>query len=413
MEGIKKYADYLIRRYVEDYKLQLTERDGETEIITGRDIGLQYNENSGASKIYQMQNSLQWITSLCKRPEYYVKNLYVYDIDRLKNKINQLNCLHKDTIQPRNAGFQYSNGSYEAIKEVYGNIIIQDKVNEVVKTSILQGKAKLDLDEALCYKTPKYTLKSDKTFKTKNLLNHYVSTNVTYKFGSKTELLDGITINTWLRVDGDLDVVINKAKITKYVNGLSRRYNTVGTARTFKTSVGKTVEVRGGLYGWKINQEAEAKALFENIVRGEVIKREPIYSQTALTRDGDEIGRTYVEINITRQHLWYYKDGRLIAHGPVVTGNPNRGWSTVTGTYMLNYKINNVELTGPGYAAKVTYWMPFYGNIGIHDASWRYSFGGEIYKRNGTHGCVNTPYFLAKTIFENIEDGVPIICYTE
>jgi len=70
-------------------------------------------------------------------------------------------------------------------------------------------------------------------------------------------------------------------------------------------------------------------------------------------------------------------------------------------------------LTGPGYAADVKYWMPFYGNIGVHDASWRRSFGGEIYKRNGTHGCVNAPVYLAKVIFEHIEEGVPIISYEE
>jgi lipoprotein-anchoring transpeptidase ErfK/SrfK len=51
--------------------------------------------------------------------------------------------------------------------------------------------------------------------------------------------------------------------------------------------------------------------------------------------------------------------------------------------------------------------------MGTHDASWRHSFGGDIYKRNGTHGCVNASLYLAKKVFENIEDGTPIICYEE
>ena len=62
---------------------------------------------------------------------------------------------------------------------------------------------------------------------------------------------------------------------------------------------------------------------------------------------------------------------------------------------MLNYKQKGATLKGPNYEAEVTYWMPFNGNIGIHDASWRYSFGGEIYKRNGTHGCVNAPIIFS------------------
>ena len=117
--------------------------------------------------------------------------------------------------------------------------------------------------------------------------------------------------------------------------------------------------------------------------------------------------------NITRQHLWFYKNGKIITQGAIVTGNPNRGRSTVLGTYMLNYKQKEAILIGHRYEAPVTYWMPFFGNIGINDASWRYSFGGEIYKRRGSHGCINAPIYLAKTIFENIEEGTPIICYEE
>jgi len=279
--------------------------------------------------------------------------------------------------------------------------------------SILKGEKTLDLNEEYCYENPEYTLNSLKTLQTKNLLNTYVSTNITYKFGSEYELLDGNIINEWLSVDENLEVVINKTAVMKYVNELSKKYDTVGITRNFKTSINKTVDVKGGLYGWKINQEAETKAIIENIKFGEVSKKEPIYTQKALSRDDDEIGNTYVEINITKQHLWFYKDGKLITQGSVVTGNPGKGHSTVTGTYMLNYKQKDAILAGPGYEVEVNYWMPFYGNMGIHDAIWRNSFGGEIYKRRGTHGCVNAPLYLAKIIFENIEEGIPIICYEE
>jgi lipoprotein-anchoring transpeptidase ErfK/SrfK len=80
---------------------------------------------------------------------------------------------------------------------------------------------------------------------------------------------------------------------------------------------------------------------------------------------------------------------------------------------MLNYKQKNAALTGEDYETNVNYWMPFFGNIGIHDASWRYAFGKEMYKNNGSHGCVNVPLNVAKTIYENIEEGTPIICYEE
>ncbi len=406
-------VNQIMKNHVKSYRLQLIERNGETEEITGRDVELEYNEKNNISEILQRQNSLKWIASLLKDQKVYANGLFTYNKNALENKIDGLHCLNNNRIESRNVDFKYSNGSYELVEEVYGNEIRKDHLNTAIRSGILRGETKLDLNEKLCYENPEYTLNSAKTLRTRELLNKYVSTNITYVFGSQKEKLDGDTINEWLSVDGNLDVEISKTAAGNYVKGLSKKYDTVGIARNFRTSVGKVIEVKGGLYGWKINRSAETEALLENINHGQVIVREPVYAQKALPRGENEIGNTYVEINITRQHLWFYKDGRLITHGPVVTGNPNRGNSTVVGTYMLNYKQKDAVLSGPGYRAAVKYWMPFYGNMGVHDASWRYSFGGEIYKRNGTHGCVNAPLYLAKTIFEHIEEGIPFVCYEE
>jgi len=118
-----------------------------------------------------------------------------------------------------------------------------------------------------------------------------------------------------------------------------------------------------------------------------------------------------LEIDLTKQYLWFYKNGTLITKGSVVTGNVSSNHTTPPGTYKLTYKQKDAVLRGPGYAAPVTYWMPFNGGIGLHDASWRAAFGGEIYKTNGSHGCINAPYQVAEAVFKNIEAGVPVICY--
>ncbi|WP_315074026.1 L,D-transpeptidase family protein [uncultured Clostridium sp.] len=413
--SLKAHEDVsdIIKNYIENYKLQLIERDGETEEILGQDIGLQYNEKNDISKINKLQSSYKWISSLLKEQYYYEDDLFFYNKDNLENKINQLNCLNKEIIEPQNVSFKYSSGLYEVVKEVYGNKIYKDKLNEVIKISISQGKTKLNLDENLCYENPEYTTTSNKTMEAINLLNKYTSTKITYIFGNKSEVLDGSIINGWLGVDDNLDVEINEKAVNEYLKNLSKKYDTVGITRKFKASINKIVEVKGGFYGWKINCVSETKALLENIKHGDILQKEPIYTQKALYRDEDDIGKTYVEINLTRQHLWFYKEGKLITQGDIVTGNPNRGNPTKLGVYMLNYKEKGSTLNGENYETKVSYWMPFNGNIGIHDASWRYSFGGDIYKSNGSHGCVNAPLYLAKKVFENIEAGTPIICYEE
>ncbi len=402
-----------INQFLGDYRLLLTERDGASEAIWGREIRLQYNENTSLSQIQKVQKPLLWPASLFKNNTHQISNLYYYDSSLLNHKIQRLQCNNKKIIEPKNVDFIYTGSSYEVIPELYGNRINSAFLLQAIHQALSEGRPNLDLDEADCYVNPKYTIHSPKTSQTRKLLNQYASSKITYQFGSAEEHLDGSTINQWLSVDENLEVMINKDAIDTYITMLSKKYNTVGIPREFLTSTGKKVILKGGLYGWKINREGEAEALYYNIKRAETIHKEPIYSQTAASREGNEIGNTYIEINITRQHLWFYKDGKLVIQGSVVTGNPNRNNATVLGAYMLNYKQKGATLTGPGYEAPVTYWMPFFGNIGVHDASWRSRFGGEIYKRNGTHGCVNAPIYLARTIFENIEEGTPVLVYEE
>jgi hypothetical protein len=305
-------AGKLLREYSKSYELQLFERDGSTEKISGQDIELQYNEANSITKIYRIQNPFQWLSQLFRKHKYYVKDIYRYDEDALNQILYRLRCYRDNVIEPRNVSFIYYNGSYDLVKEEYGNKINKVKLAEVINKYILNGQTKLDLDKMRCYENPKYTLDSRKTRITQNVLNKYVSAKITYKFGNKIELIDGNVINGWLSVDDNLDVIIDKAAIKEYIKALCKKYDTFGAARSFKTSTNKTVEVKGGLYGWKINQKAEAKALLENISRGQAIVKEPVYARKAFSRGENDLGNTYVEINITKQYLWYYKNGKLI-----------------------------------------------------------------------------------------------------
>ncbi|MCX7841831.1 MAG: L,D-transpeptidase/peptidoglycan binding protein [Clostridia bacterium] len=406
-------AEKAIRLYVKDYKVDLIERNGEIETIVAQEIELKINEECDIRSIFFAQNPIIWINSLFWEQKYFICDLYVFNNALLEKKVNELNCLNKDFIEPKNVSFRFMNGSYETIKEIYGNKVNREKLKKALEMSIKEGRTRLDLNENDCYENPKYTLSSEKTPKTKKQLEKCVSSRTTYVFGEEKEILDAGIINQWLSVDENLDVVINANSVKEYVRALSKKYDTVGMARKIRTSSYRTIEVKGGFYGWRINREAEAKAIAKSVMHGEVTEREPVYSQRAATRGKNDIGNTYVEISLTRQHLWFYKGGRLVAQGPVVSGNPSKGHATPTGVYFINYKEKDSILNGQDYESEVRYWMPFNGNIGIHDASWRHSFGGSIYKSNGSHGCINSPLYLAKKIFDNIEEGTPVICYEE
>ncbi len=406
-------ANKILSSAVNGYSIELIGRDGRSEIINGEDIKLSFINKDIRKEIKKEQSPIMWIKGIINKENYYLDGIIEYDKNKLFDIIDNLEILTKDIEEPKNVAFTYYDGIYVIEPEIYGNRINNDKLKEVLIDSINKGKSSINLDKEECYENPIFTTASDKTMEAEELLNKYISTKITYLFGENEEIVDDNIIRNWLSVNENLDVIIDEKAVSEYMSGLSKKYNTVGITRNFKTSTGKTVDVKGGYYGWKINSVAERKLLLEDIKLGATIEKEPIYTQKALHRDKDDVGNTYVEINISRQYLWFYKDGKVVAEGSVVTGNPSKGYSTTLGTYMINYKQKGATLKGPGYEAKVTYWMPFNGNIGIHDASWRYSFGYNIYKNDGTHGCVNSPLSLAKKIYENIEPGTPVICYEE
>ena len=121
---------------------------------------------------------------------------------------------------------------------------------------------------------------------------------------------------------------------------------------------------------------------------------------------------TYIDVDIDNQTMTYYENGQVCLQCPVVTGNPNRGNGTPRGTYTIQSHIAGKTLVGPTWNVWVDRWMQFTPNpchIGLHDATWRSSFGGDIYLTNGSHGCVNLPHDTAVALFDRVNVGTTVV----
>jgi len=397
---------------LQTYKLNIKERDGKNEQIRADEVGLKYNSDGQFKDFKDRQNPYKWISAVFNSEASKMIEGVNYDTDLLKKRVDKLSCFDSDNIiEPKNPSFKYTDNGYVIIREVDGNKVNKDILYDHVSEAILKEEATIYLDSINCYVKPQYTISSQKIIDTKNILNKYVFSKITYTFGVYKELLDGSKINKWLTVDANIKVIFDEKEVENYIDELSNNYNTIGKRRNFVSSSGKTINIGGGDYGWSINRNKETQALIKAIKEGETISKEPEYIQTALSHDLNDMGNTFVEIDLTKQYLWFYKNGSLIAQGDIVTGNLIGNNTTPGGIYKLKYKVKNTVLRGPGYASPVSFWMPFNGGIGIHDASWRSVFGGEIYKTGGSHGCINSPYYLAKAVFDNIEPGIPVVCY--
>lgn len=397
---------------VQNYKLKLEERDGKTEEISSDNLNLNFEGKAEVEKLKDKQPGLTWLFNIFSNKETYIDTLISYDDSELSKACDDLACFKEENIvEPKNASFEFSSDGYVVIDEVKGCKVDKVLLKDSVVRSIEDMNESLNLEDNNCYVVPKYAAGDEKVNKAKDELDKYSKAKINYTAGSKNLVLDGNTIQRWLTVNDEMEVTFDSSKVSEFLKTLSSKFNTIGINRKFRTTGGSEITVEGGDYGFKVDKEKEKESIINTIKTGDTVDREPIYSQKALTHYGNEIGNTYVEVSIGGQHLWFYKNGQLVTDGAVVTGNTSAGNGTPAGVYFLLYKETNAVLRGDNYATPVSYWMPFNGGIGMHDASWRSSFGGSIYSYNGSHGCVNCPYSLARTIYNNIDSGTPVICY--
>ena len=319
-------------------------------------------------------------------------------------------------IRPEVYGTEFTDSDLQAfVKEKLDTFVAENHPNDTLQidfpTQIYHLPARTDQDAGMNNKVRVY--------------NQFCKAKVTYVFGSVRETIDWSTIKKWLSIQNG-EGVLDDTMVSEYINNMAARYNTRHYDRNFHTSLGTDIVIPSeeNDYGYGVNEQAEFRQLIADIRSNTVVEREPVYYSTSTEyenplyyrRDGrDDLAGNYVEVNLTTQHLWYYKDGALIVDSDIVSGCVARDAETKTGVFPLAYKESPSILRGEdaedGYETEVTYWMPFFEGQGLHDANWRRNFGGNIYLTNGSHGCVNMPPSAAEQVYNNIEPGVAIIIY--
>ena len=408
----KRIGEYSIN--VKERKIDEKSRDESffEETIKGRDIGLAVGDAQPLYDILKDQGFIKFFAG--DKKDYEISHTLSYDKDLLAKEVSALKgASATDGTEAVSASIaEYTEGKgYEIVSEQQGDILDEQATCEAIEKAVASLKESVDLSREKAYKKPEFTSESDVLKDAVETLNRYVSTEITYKFGDDTVVLDGTRINKWIKIKKDNTVKLRRNKVEKFVQELHRKYDTVFTNRKFKTAYGDTVTVYGGDYGWWMNTVKETDKLVKLIQKGAVKERTPEYRQTAVSYGDKDYGDTYAEVDLSGQHVFVVKDGKVVFDTACVTGNESQGHATPAGTYGITYKQRNATLRGENYETPVSYWMPFNGGIGFHDAYWRSRFGGTLYRTGGSHGCVNLPPSSAKKIYSLVEQGTPVICY--
>ena len=409
--GTADTAEEKIKEDAEDYLLAIHDREDRVTYISGKDIDYHYESDGSIQKVMDKQNSMLWPLYISKDHSHTVNVKLTYDESKLVKLVEGMDCFKEENIEkPEDAYLKYTDNGYEIVPEKKGNQPLEEQIMLDVKAVIEERQAVLKLNDS-DYMQPAVTSEDPKLQEKLQVTEKYKNMSITYEIEGSEQVLDGQTILSWLTINDDLSVTVDPDMAASYAQQLASKYNTYAATRSFVTTNGDTIKIGGGDYGWVIDKKGEAARIIEDIEKGESVTREPEYEQRAFVEGADDIGNTYIEIDYTNQHLWYYKDGSILMDSDLVSGNLNNGNGSPDGVFKIISRQSPATLVGEDYESDVTYFMPFAYNVGLHDASWRSNFGGSIYKNSGSHGCINLPYDAADTIYKNVELGTPVVAY--
>ena len=408
----------------EGYELKITFRDGEVEVIDGDAIGYKVKPDGSVDRILQSQDHKEWFRCFFRRTDGEVEQHTTYDPNRLKAAVAALPELQEDRmVAPKDAYIVLQDTTFTIVPEVEGSLvdigIVQNAATEAV------SKEQTDIvvtDLEGSYKVPSVRAQDAAIVEKCDDYNQMLAGSITWNMPNGESLtVDKNTTVNWLSRDDDgeyyRDEDLWEENIEFWVDELARNVNTVGKDWSFHSTNRGDVTISGGDYGYSVNKVKEREEVWDLLWDGETDDREPYFYSVQFNHSSG-LGNTYIEANLSSQHVWIYVDGAMVCETDCVSGNTNLGRGTPTGVFQILYKDTDVDLKGQqlangqySYISHVNYWMPFYGGCGFHDANWRSRFGGSIYKTDGSHGCINLPPSITPKFYGYVRTGMPVIVY--
>ncbi len=370
------------------------------------ELGASINAKSLAADIEAQQNVLLWPLQIFKSQDYNLTNYIEIDNGTLNGKLIDAGLLdEKKRQKSKNAKLKFDKDSSEYVitKEVNGNVINDEFISDL-QTAITDGESEFDASKY--YIEPKVVsddLKSDR-----DALNKRIKRTIKVNFGNEQYQIPKAQVANFIFIDDDGKVDVDNTNLYNYLSDVAGNYSKA--QQSGNKRVVTTYDVNSAYYA------IESALLTDENTAITVDATKKTFNQDKLQKSVPTSG-TYIEVSISQQYMWLYNDGKLVVKTPIVTGNVAEGWDTPTGTFSVWNKETDKVLDGAtvgyDYKVPVDYWMAIdYTGVGIHDIDWLTSENAEssrqVYKTDGSHGCINTPDDVMKKVYDNTPIGTPV-----
>lgn len=299
-------------------------------------------------------------------------------------------------------------------EQILNTKLAVEKITEAIECS----KTEIDLVEEECYFTRDETIEMQQVRDLYEEVKAVQEVSLQYQIKDNIKTVSQSEIAMWIATDSEGKVltdktgklIFDKDAVSMFVKELADKYDT-WQKFPFVTHNGNEIVLTKGNYGIKIYQQKEVNALMDYLKNPVDMVREPAYIRDITYQDKSAIDTTYVEVDMTMQKMMFFSEGEKVFETDVVTGCTAQGMGTPELVCFVYGKSRNAILKGKNYRSFVNYWVPVYGGIGLHDATWRDKFGGEIYIKSGSHGCINTPLERMAELYDMLEIGMPVVIH--
>lgn len=333
--------------------------------------------------------------------------------------LDALNALPR--TQPQNAHAAFENGAMVVYDAVPGTVLREDAVRDALYSAVCAltpdenapASATVELTDFDCYLQPEITAEN-LVFDPENAFREALSdAAITVTFLDEELTIGSAALSQLVSLDENACATVNEDELSLLLREWSAAYSRQNADYIFNSFAEGPMPIEFLKVNYQLDQDSLRALLvpmLQTLTSGHVDA--PFFC----TRYGVPfaIEGTYIEIDVTTQHMAYFKDGELIIDTDVVTGDPYYT-ATPRGLYYSFYKAEDLWLVGPTWNDFVDYWISVNtrSSIGIHDADWQEAFGKDVYLTHGSHGCINTPKEAMKILYENVdvEEGFPILVF--
>ncbi|MGO4928618.1 L,D-transpeptidase family protein [Fundicoccus sp. Sow4_F4] len=407
-----------VQKELEEQQVMLTENEQELGYIELSQLNVQSDTTAILQQLLEQQSAAKWPVYLFASPQS-VEQLdeYVtFDSSMIEGLMVSVGVNNNERTASADAYIGISEaGVYQIKEEVYGQQISATSFESALEKQLENGKNSLDLASA--YIQPLVRQDTAEVTDLQARLDKMQNVAITLKLDGESIVIPSDEIASWIFVDESQEPQVNVELIEDYLYGLNETYASLFKTRQFESTYQGTVTLEPGTYGWYIDRYTEAENIAANVLAGEDATREPAIGGSGYGVDiSDDIGASYVEVDVYHQMMTIYIEGEVALQTAIVTGTP--GTNTVPGTYQVWNMEEESTLVGYNprtemdYEQPVDYWIAFDDQAqGIHDANWQSSFGGEAYLSNGSLGCINTPPGVMPDVFELVYYGMPVVIF--